>query len=236
MSFLRSSLFATFGLGAVALLGVACYNPKFASPGFACDDSDPKTSECPSGQACVGTTCVTSTGPNNGCVTAFTIAKTSTYNGATSNPMLDTIDECPDAKPSQGLEPNDDSCTATVLPAVTVGGTPLKLQSLAICPTGNNPDASGHDVDVYLLNVPSTTTALVEITYDVKYGDLDLGVFRKDGTSSAVDGSAISNACVAPTLAAGDYYIVVSGAGSMAVNRYSMSIRFGAALSCTTAP
>ena len=134
------------------------------------------------------------------------------------------------------LEPNDDSCTATVLPAVTVGGTPLKLQSLAICPTGNNPAASNHDIDVYQLNVPSTTTALVEITYDVKYGDLDLGVFRADGSAAAVDGSAVSNACVAPTLAAGNYFLVVTGAGSTAVNRYSMSIRFGAALTCPTAP
>ena len=243
MSFLRFSLLSTLGLGAVALLGVACYNPKYASPGFACDLSDPKTSECPSGQTCTsfsdGDRCVKSSGPSNGCVTAFTIAKTSMYSGAMSNPMLDTIDQCPDAKraadmANEGLEPNDDSCTATVLPAVTVGGTPLKLQSLAICPTGANPDASNHDIDVYLLNVPAMTTALVEITYDVKYGDLDLGVFRKDGTAAAVDGSAVSNACVAPTLAAGDYFIVVGGAGSTAVNRYSMSIRFGAALTCTT--
>ena len=228
MFFLRSSLLAS--LGAVALLG-SCYDPKFKSGGFACDDTDPKLSECPSGQVCMGTTCVKGTGTTGG-TNMFTIPKTGT-SMATANPMLNTEADCPDAQsPNMNLEPNDDTGHATVLPAVVVGGTPLKLQSLAICPTGNNPAASNHDVDVYQLHVPMTTTALVSITYDVKYGDLDLGIFRSDGMVVVSDGSAVSNACVAASVGVGDYYIVVTGAGATAVNRYSMSVRLGSALTC----
>ncbi len=232
MTFLRSTLLAS--LGTVVLLG-GCYDPKYASPGFACDDSDPKTSECPSGQTCVGLQCVKSTGSNTGgCVGTFTIPKSAMYSGAMTNPKLDTEMDCPDAQVStnMNLEPNDDSCHATLLPGVVVGGTPLKLQSLSICPTGNNPAASNHDIDVYQLHVTETTTAQVEITYDVKYGDLDLGIFRKDGSVVVSDGSAVSNACVAASVTIGDYFLVVSGAGSTAVNRYSMSVRLGSALTC----
>ena len=237
MTFFRSSLLAS--LGTLVLLG-GCYDPKFAdgsnpaNGGFACDDSDPTTSECPSGQTCVGLKCVKSAGGTAGCVSTFTIPKSGTYSGTMSNPMLDTEAECPDAQVStnMNLEPNDDSCHATLLPAVVVGGTPLKLQSLAICPTGNNPAASNHDIDVYQFHVTETTTALVEITYDVKYGDLDLGIFRSNGMVVASDGSAKSNACALASVAVGDYYLVVTGAGGTAVNRYSMSVRLGSGLTC----
>jgi hypothetical protein len=138
------------------------------------------------------------------------------------DPMLGSADVCPD----KVIEPNDCLGNAVQLSAndVSIDGNVAQLQHLAICPTGNNPLANGHDVDYYAFTVAGTANALVNITYDIKYGDLDVGIFRADGTAVATDGSAVSNACVVASVTTGTYYVGVFGANN-AVNTYTMSIR-----------
>jgi len=206
-----------------------CFNPEYSSPGYYCHAED--VPACPEGQSCIGGRCIGGTTGDGGGGGGGLIPKTAMYTGAKVDPMLDNESQCTD----NPLEPNDSSNTAihiagadaTSMPAaIEVNGPPLKLGMLAICPTGNNPKADGHDVDYYKITAPQSVSAIVEITYDVKYGDLDVGIFRGDGSIVAVDGSAVSNGCAAASLPAGEYYVVVAGANNTDVNRYQLSVRF----------
>lgn len=221
MRSLRYLLFA-LPLGAVLAFGANCFNPEYQSGqglGYFCNDSAGQT--CPSGQSCLGGRCVDSTGDSS-CTVTVPITKSGTYTGPTIDPMLNNFDACPD----KVIEPNDCLGNAVQLSAndVSIDGNVAQLQHLAICPTGNNPAASGHDVDYYAFTVAGSATALVNLTYDIKYGDLDVGIFRSDGSAVATDGSAVSNACVAAAVTSGTYYVGVSGAAN-GVNTYTMSIR-----------
>lgn len=222
------------GITLIALVA-GCFNPKFASPGFSCSTDPSQGQDCPSGQTCVasgGSTqgqCVSTSGGSGSGGDNLSIAKTGTYMAPTSDPMLSMESQCPDAS----LEPDDDFGQSVPLPSIAVDGNPLKLQNLAICPTGNNPKAKNHDVDLFKLVVPQNLSVVVNISYDIQYGDLDLGIFDGSGNAVASDGSSQSNACVASTLSAGTYYVGVFGAMNMDVNRYSMTVKFtSAASSC----
>ncbi len=210
------------GLGALFVHTQGCYNPEFGSPGFYCHvDDDPA---CPDGQSCINGRCIGGSGGNND-MSSGIVPKTGTYSGPTLDPGLTDESKCTDAQ----LEPNDSISSAIPitdsLMLVVDGNTP-KLQMLAICPTGDNPKANGHDVDYYQVIASQAVSALVEITYDIKYGDLDVGIFRPDGSLVASDGSAVSNGCVAASLPAGTYYIGVGGANNTASNRYDLRVRF----------
>ncbi len=210
------------GLSALIVQSQGCYNPEFASPGFYCHPEDEPA--CPPGQECVGGRCIGGTGGNTDMAGGI-VPKTGTYSGPTLDPGLGPTTVCSD----DALEPNDSISSAVPitdsLMLVVDGNTP-KLQMLAICPTGDNPKASGHDTDYYQVIATQAVSALIEVTYDVKYGDLDVGIFRPDGSLVASDGSAVSNACVAASLPAGTYYIGVGGANNTAVNRYDLRVRF----------
>jgi hypothetical protein len=151
--------------------------------------------------------------------------KTGSYTGPMMNPQLDTEADCTDAE----LEPNDVIATATDLSPLhlMLDGAAGALQDLAICPTGPNPLANGgHDVDVYQLTLSQSGNALVQITYDVELGDLDLGLYNSEGALLVGDGTAVSDGCVVSTLTAGTYFIGVFGANDSDSNRYKMSIAY----------
>ncbi len=224
-------LLAALPLGAVLFFAANCFNPEYQSGngvGYFCNDTAGQT--CPDGQSCVGGRCLAATGTPGG--TNNPIVKTGLYSGPVIDPMLNSADACPD----KVIEPNDSLGTAVQLSDkdVAIDGAVAQLQHLAICPTGDNPLANGHDVDYYGFTVAGSGTALVNITYDIKYGDLDVGVFRADGSAVATDGSAVSNGCVAAAVTSGAYYVGVFGAKNTAVNTYTMSIRLSSmARQCT---
>ena len=221
---------AALPIGALLVFGVNCFNPQYASPGYNCDVTMDRT--CPDGQSCIAGQCRDTNG-DGGSSASGSIPKTGTYTGPTQDPGLNSIDSCTD----KALEPNDTIATAVQLPAIAVDGAALPLVKLAICPTGDNPLAKGHDVDYYQMNVTENANVLVKIVYDIKYGDLDVGIFRPDGSIVKSDGTAVSNACVAASLPMGAYYVGVVGAGNTAVNNYTMSIRLtSAATTCDTTP
>jgi hypothetical protein len=212
------------GLAAVLALAPSCFKPEYPPTGFYCHaDDDPA---CPDGQTCVGGRCVGGPGGSNFDMAGGLVPKSGSYTGAKLDPMLNDANACTD----NPLEPND-----TIQAAVTGLNAQLnlvvdqpspKLQMLAICPTGDNPKAEGHDIDYYEIEATQSSSAVVEIFYDVKYGDLDVGIFRPDGSIVASDGSAVSNGCVAATLPAGKYYVGVGGAQHKDSNRYDLRIRF----------
>jgi hypothetical protein len=97
------------------------------------------------------------------------------------------------------------------------------LLKLAICPDGPSPYTLGRDVDYY--RVETTAGALMaEVFYDITYGDLDVGIFDETGKLVAADGSAVSNGCVAATVQAGNFYVVVAGANNADANRYELRV------------
>ena len=214
------------GLGAFLALSQGCFNPTYGNPGFYCHSED--NPACPDGQTCVGGRCIggSSSGGDGGQPGDSIVPKTGTYTGAKLDPGLDDVSKCTDSP----LEPNDTIDNA--VPGLTMSlnlqpdAASPKLQNLAICPTGKNPKAKGHDVDYYEIEATQSVSALVEITYDVKYGDLDVGIFRADGSLVAGDGSSVSNGCVAASLPAGKYYVGVGGANNADSNRYDLHIRF----------
>ena len=220
------------GIGAFLAFAPSCYDPSFGSPGFYCHTDD--SPACPDGQSCVNGRCI---GGGAFDMAGGIVPKTGSYSGPTLDPGLSDGAKCPDI----ALEPNDSIANAipslnTSLNLVVDANSP-KLQNLAICPTGNNPKANGHDSDYYEFDVSTPVYVLVEINYDVKYGDLDVGIFSADGTLVAYDGSATSNGCIAPPsqLPAGKYYVGIGGANNKDSNRYDLRIRFfSMAKTCTS--
>jgi hypothetical protein len=223
----------TLLFAAPLLLAGGCFSPDYATPGFYCHPED--SPACPDGQQCVNGRCIGGTGSSNFDMGSGIVPKTASYSGAKLDPMLNSESDCTDAP----LEPNDSIATAitglNMQLNLGVDQASSKLQMQAICPKGDNPKANGHDVDFFQFDVPSNVSGVVEIFYDVKYGDLDVGIFRPDGSLVKGDGSAVSNGCVDATLAAGTYYVGVGGANNMDSNRYDMRIRlFSTPHTCTS--
>jgi hypothetical protein len=208
----------------LAALGLAagCFKPDYASPGFYCHPED--NPACPDGQACIGGRCIgggdAGTNSGNGIV-----PKTSSYTGVHMDPGL-AID--PSMCSDYPLEPNNDIAHAVpsvveqlmVVPDKGGGTLGTAAKPLAICPSGSK------DVDYYQIDVPQSVTLVVDILYDIKYGDLDVGIFGPDGSLVQGDGSAVSNGCVAAPVTTGTYFVGVGGANDVDVNRYTMRVRF----------
>src|SRR5688572_13457852 len=131
-----------------------CFNPEFGSPGYYCHSGD--TPACPEGQTCNASgRCVGGSGGDGGTTTGGLIPKTGSYTGAKVDPGLTDENQCTDA----ALEGNDSRETAVPFPQVSVDGSPVKLGMLAICPTGDNPKAAGHDVDYFKITAPQSLSA-----------------------------------------------------------------------------
>jgi hypothetical protein len=222
------------------VLAAGCFNPKpydQAGLGFYCnptvDEHNPPS--CPDGQ-----TCVQQSSGDFRCVATGVldmaglsgIPKTGMYTGPHNDPMLDMVAQCPDAK----LEPNDSPGQAILAPVLMLDMPAPKLTNLAICPTGPRPETGMHDVDFYVVDTTglstSSPTLMAEIFYDVKFGDLDVGIFDSNQNRLSADGSAVSDGCTTATLPAPDmtnpgknkFYVLVVGANSRDVNRYNLRI------------
>ena len=217
-------LFVTmFAFAAFAAGQSACFNPEYASPGYACNEAAGQT--CPDSQVCIAGHCVGGSGGGGFDMGLGIVPKSGMYTGQHIDPGLN-IDsaKCTDSP----LEPNND--IAHAVPGLTqqlnlVPDQPSQalgndMNPLVICPQGTK------DLDYYQIDAAQSLSAVVQITYDVKYGDLDVGIFRADGTLVAGDGTAVSNGCVAATLPAGSYFVGVGGANNTDVNRYTMRIRY----------
>jgi hypothetical protein len=138
--------------------------------------------------------------------------KPSVYMGPTAPNNLNA-NNCPD----MNIEPNNDIAHAT--PNYDTGGQQINL---AVCPAG--------DVDVFLVNTVSNFVKFEINYFDIKQGDLDIVLFKDDGTPLLSDlDAAKSTACVATSTALnGNYYAVVVGAknamGGTDTNRYSLTV------------
>ena len=195
-----------------------CFQPKVVSGGFACnpDDSPP----CPDGFICVDNRCIDGTPP-------VRIDKSGpAYTGQHTDPGLATTADCPD----ESLEPNDGPTLPDgkpVLVSVTADTVSAKLTKMAICPKGVNPATQRHDVDFYRVDVGAgVATIMGEVFYDITYGDLDVGILDAGGTLIGSDGTATSNACATGTVSGpGTYFVVVTGANDVDVNRYDVRVR-----------
>lgn len=140
--------------------------------------------------------------------------------------MLSDASDCPD----EALEPNDGPSAKPpfgppIAIDVEVDMPGPRLQGLAICPNGVNPATGYHDSDYFEIDLKAPATIVAELTYDIRYGDLDLALVDGTGKVLASDGTAVSNACVMQALAAGTYYAVVVGANASDVNRYGLDVR-----------
>lgn len=206
---------ATLALLSASLIG--CFSPKVVSGGFACNPND--NPACPDGYVCLDNRCVNGAPP-------VRIDKTGpAYSGQHTDPGLMTTGDCPD----ESLEPNDGATLPNkpVLLTAPPDTMPAKLTNMAICPTGPNPATKLHDVDFYRLDVSGgVATIMAELSYDITYGDVDVGIFDAGGTLLGSDGTAVSNACAtAPVSAPGTYFVVVVGANDVDVNRYDVRVR-----------
>jgi hypothetical protein len=216
-----------FTLPFALILG--CYNPTIPDNGFSCM----KDPTCPEGFSCLGGFCVKSTmGGGGQSWPVINIPKSGApYAGPKTDPMLNDINACPDAS----LEPNDS-------PATALGFTPTPdaqtaaIVKLAICPTGNSPFTGQHDVDFFKVDNtsgPASLSLVAKATYDITFGDLDLGIFDSNLNPMSLDGTAVANACAAASISNGVYYVIVVGANNVDVNNYSLLIRsFAKPTSC----
>lgn len=229
---MRIALFA----GLFALVA-GCYSPTLAPVGYYCHPED--VPACPDGSQCrpVGGDfrCVAGGGVMDGGMTASLIPKTSMYTGTRIDPILDTLQDCPDT----GLEPNDGDQSPISPPVPTPDATIPRVTRMSICPKGNRPETGRHDVDYFKIDTnpfeKTSLTVVAEVFYDVAYGDIDVGVFDETGRMLAADGSAITNGCTAASIGKGVYYVVVAGANNMDVNRYDLRIRtFSSSRTCPT--
>jgi hypothetical protein len=225
-------------LFASLLFASSCYNPAFPDgQGLYCkvaspSDPDPNAPACPEGQKCVGNRCVNDTG--GGGPGTVEIPKTGMYNGLRNDPRLISDNDCPDSR----LEPNNSPETALQAPDPTPDSMVPKIVMMSICPQGKK------DVDWFVVDLDSSKfsqsqlSMLVQVFYDVSYGDLDVGIFDANGRLLASDGSAVSNGCASFTVNPGPgvkYYVAVVGANNSEVNRYDLHIRtFTASRSCTS--
>ena len=216
---MRSSFLPSVLLAALAVGG--CYSPTLVSPGYYCHPDD--SPACPDGQECINNRCQFASGPSAADLAGGLITKP-VYNPPTQDPMLNDAAACPDT----AIENNDDRSTANPFDAQPDMPQP-QITNVAICPTGIKPITGAHDRDY--VRVDTTTyggnlTLMAEISYDVKYGDLDVGVMDDSGKLIAQDGTAVSNGCVAAAATnPGSYYVVVVGAQDKDVNRYSLRVR-----------
>lgn len=179
------SLHAIAPIALAALAG--CYDPgDLGDAPFKCYDQSP---ECPDGYVCNGKFCVRENITKN----PLTIQKSGTYAGMHVDPMLDGAN-CPD----KDVEPNDAYGRATPL------SSDAPLANMAICPSG--------DIDYFKLST-SGQYVRAQITYQVKYGDLDVAIVDANGMVVTADGTAKDNGCIATNSPlTGDVYIGVVGA------------------------
>jgi hypothetical protein len=208
-----------------ATLIASCYNPDIMDGGYRCfppPASDPNRPVCPDGYSCVQNLCVKSA--SGGSMSLSIMKSGPPYTGMHIDPGLNDPNMCPDA----ALEPNDSPTTAIEFEAPLDAMNP-RITKMAICPTGNNPLTGSHDVDYFKINTAgaavSQMTLKAELFYDISYGDLDIGIFDKNGRSLSTDGTAVSNGCVSALVGADTYYVVVTGANNMDSNRYDLRIR-----------
>ncbi len=144
--------------------------------------------------------CVRATGNTS---SALAIPKTSTYSG----PHMDVgLPPCHETDGNNGFQT-----------AFVVGDSTGKFDGLEICPAG--------DVDVYSLNVNPGEYGKFYVTYDIRYGDLDLEILDSKGNRVGIDNDATRNDACITIPRGGDtcpctYYAIVDGAHG-AVNRYS---------------
>jgi hypothetical protein len=156
----------------------------------------------------------------------------------TGDPMLTGFDEnmawrCPrdDKNPMppseivRRFEPNDAILQAIVYTSnLSIDGTPPPLTGYEICPDKTAPLVP--DVDVFKFRIGGGTAVkvVIELKYQVSFGDLDVGLFREglSETNEKIpqrimqDVSTQNDACVvANSLAPGTYYVAVRGAPSM---------------------
>lgn len=102
-----------------------------------------------------------------------------------------------------------------------------------ICPDRAAPNVS--DFDTFKFKVTSPAKVIVELKYQVKYGDLDVSLFRDDNGPGlhmpvlvAANVTGKDDACIERDLPVGTYYIVVYGARDpvmqtkTAMNRYQL--------------
>ncbi|MCS6912053.1 MAG: hypothetical protein NZ890_02310 [Myxococcota bacterium] len=159
----------------------------------------------------------------------------STVVAATGDPMLTGFDEnmvwrCPrdDKNPApppeivRRFEPNDSIPQAIVYSSnLAIDGTPPPLTAYEICPDKSAPAVP--DVDVFKFRIGGNTAVkvVIEVKYQVSFGDLDVGLFREMITDTREkipqrlmqDVTAQNDACiVANSLSPGTYYVAVRGA------------------------
>jgi hypothetical protein len=150
------------------------------------------------------------------------------YTGSHTDPGLTDASQCPDAnlEPNDGPDPTGHPLSFTPVPDQV---TP-KIVKLAICPNGPNPLVAGgqHDQDWFKIDFTTglvQSTLMAEVFYDISMGDLDVAILDKNGNLLSVDGTAVTNACVSAFVTNSVYYVVVTGANNVDVNRYDILIR-----------
>lgn len=191
------------------LLLVGCYNAgDLGDTPFRCSATYP---ECPDGYLCQ----LNPNLPNvnrciidqSGTAMPITLPKGGHYNGQHVDPQLNA-NNCPDSN----IEPNNDFAHALA------GFDTGPEMNLSVCPA--------KDVDVYNINLQAGEYAMVKITYPIKSGDLDIGLFKADGTLLVSDTDFThDNACVV-TQSPGiqPLFLAVIGGSDGDLNRYDLTV------------
>ncbi len=198
----------------VPLLVVGCYNPgDLGDTPYRCSATYP---ECPDGYVCQLNTnlpnvnrCVVDT---SGSSAPLTLPKGGHYSGPHVDPGLN-MNNCPDLADEQANGGNNDIAHAEA--GFDAGGIETNL---AICPA--------KDVDVYSINLQPSEFAMVKISYKINQGDLDIGLFKADGTLLVSDTDFTrDNACVI-TQSPGvqPLFLAVLGGSDSDMNRYDLTI------------
>jgi hypothetical protein len=223
---MRLLVLSVFSASVLATVLVSCYNPDTKNKGFTCDPADDPP--CPAGFECRNRFCEAVSATTG----AISIDKTEYYTGEQyTNASLGMADTCPD----KDYEPGDGPTKAPLKMSPRLDAPPEKTPKMAICPTGIAPWSNAHDVDYFKVDASTdaganTITLKAEITYDVKYGDLDIAIVDSSGTTVKDDGTAKSNGCVAATVTPGVYYVVIVGAKNpnkpeADVNTYELKVQ-----------
>lgn len=189
---------------------------------------------------------------------------------ATGDPMLSGTDEsgawrCPrdDKTPremqppeiARKFEPNDTLTDAIVYSSMLpLDSIPPNMSPYEICPDKSAPN--NPDVDVFKFKITTMAKVVAEVSYQVSFGDVDIGLFREgqndvgDKVPARIrsDVTTVNNACLSETLSAGTYYVAVRGAPRMAgdynasmtyeMNNYRIRIYAlspGSTMGCTAA-
>lgn len=179
---------------------------------------------------------------------------------ATQDPLLVGIDSaskqwrCPRSEPAKH-EPNDGPKDAILAGTLIPDNVIFDWPSYEICPDQAAPTVP--DIDVIRFKLSDQAKVIIELKYNVGYGDLDVALFQlPDGTSNEPpvllqsDLSANDDACIEKDgLASGTYYVVVRGAptksgryvdaAQYAMNRYKLritAVRKSLGLTCRAIP